>query len=35
MSNHMAPNPLAHEVGLGCEERLRAEGESQIIQTTV
>lgn len=33
MSNHAAPNLLAHEVGLGCEERLRVEGESHVIQT--
>lgn len=35
MSNHMAPNLLAYEVGLGYEERFHVEGESQIIQTTV
>lgn len=35
MSNHTAPNLLAHEVGLGCKEHLCVEGEPQIIQTTV
>lgn len=35
MSNHTALHLLAHEVGLGGEEHLRAEGESRIIQETV